>query len=143
MTGLSDVFENKYRFARNINEAKELISEYCVREFGDEPIDWSTMNLNDVGIAYSTFDLDDKEYDHLFYGDDPERYEVDVQVSVDLINLKTKVWSTFHGRTIYCEEKHKSYEEMGIDSWLDFDSWYEYGCDCIREAIVDSKPRKE
>ena len=58
----------------DLEKAKELINEYCQKEFNISCADFS--DLKNVGVAYTT--LTD--------------YEISIQVSVDLINMKLKTW---------------------------------------------------
>lgn len=58
----------------DLEKAKELINEYCQKEFNVSCADFS--DLKNVGVAYTT--LTD--------------YEISIQVSVDLINMKLKTW---------------------------------------------------
>ena len=58
----------------DLEKVKELINEYCQKEFEVSCADFS--DLNNIGVAYTT--LTD--------------YEIPIQVSVDLINMKLKTW---------------------------------------------------
>ena len=94
--------------ATQIETAKQLISEYCLSEFGK---DADYINIEDVGIAYSTDEPYNPEKDE--YGE-----TFDVQVSVDIINMTVKKeigWEITSIREFSSWEEFENYLE-----WLDF-----------------------
>lgn len=94
--------------AKQIETAKHLISEYCLSEFGK---DADYINIEDVGIAYSTDEPYNPETDE--YGE-----TFDVQVSVDIINMTVKKeigWEITSIREFSSWEEFENYLE-----WLDF-----------------------
>ena len=104
----------------DLEKAKELIAEYSEREFNYSFVDFS--DLNNIGVAYTT--LTD--------------YEVFIQVSVDLINMKLKTWV---GDGCLDEREPDLVEDITMDDLecLDFDDlisgWQTYIEDNIEKYV--------
>lgn len=106
--------------ANDLEKAKELIVKYSEREFNNSFVDFS--DLKNVGVAYTT--LTD--------------YEIPIQVSVDLINMKLKTWV---GDGCLDEREPDRVEDITMDDLecLDFDDlisgWQTYIEDNIEKYI--------
>ena len=105
----------------DLGKVKELIMKYSKKEFNDNLVDFS--NLNNVDVAYTT--LTD--------------YEIPIQVSVDLINMKLKTWV---GDGCLDEREPDCVEDITMDDLecLDFDDlisgWQTYIEDNIKKYVV-------
>lgn len=100
----------------NIEKAKELINLYTDREFG---YDADFSDLHNIGLAYTT--LTDKE--------------IQIQISVDIIEMKLKTWIG----DIDCEKyKPKKVIDIKMDDleYLDFDDLI-YGWQTYIEDNMD------
>lgn len=103
----------------DLRKAKELINEYCMNEFGHKA-DFS--NMENIGVAYTT--LTD--------------YEIPIQVSVDLINMKQKTWI---GTDIINNDEPDKVEDITMEDleYLNFDDlisgWQFYIEDNIEKYI--------
>ena len=86
----------------NLENAKELIKQYSEREFGNICVDFS--DLENVGVAYTT--LTD--------------YEIQIQVSIDLINMKLKTWIAYDFADVTEPEKIEDITMDDLEN-LDFD----------------------
>lgn len=104
-----------------LEKAKELIAKYSEREFNNSFVDFS--DLKNVGVAYTT--LTD--------------YEISIQVSVDLINMKLKTWV---GDECLDEREPDRVEDITMDDLecLDFDDlisgWQTYIEDNIEKYVM-------
>lgn len=104
-----------------LEKAKELINEYYQKEFEESCADFS--DLNNIGVAYTT--LTD--------------YEISIQVSVDLINMKLKTWV---GDGHLDEMEPDRVEDITMDDLecLDFDDlisgWQTYIEDNIEKYVM-------
>ena len=104
-----------------LEKAKELIAKYSEREFNNSFVDFS--DLKNVGVAYTT--LTD--------------YEIPIQVSVDLINMKLKTWI---GYDFVDGIEPKRVEDITMDDLecLDFDDLI-YGWQTYIEDNIDKYVR--
>lgn len=104
----------------DLKKAKELINEYCQKEFEESCADFS--DLNNISVAYTT--LTD--------------YEIPIQVSVNLINMKLKTWV---GDECLDEREPDRVEDITMDDLecLDFDDliygWQTYIEDNIEKYV--------
>lgn len=107
----------------DLEQAKELINDYCLKEFGYEA-DFS--DLENVGLAYTTM----------------TEYEIPVQVSVDLVHMKIKTWIGADVTDKIKPDKEENCSEEDLQH-LDFDDlisgWYFY----IEENIEKYAPLRE
>lgn len=106
--------------ANDLEKAKELINEYCQKEFNDGCANFS--DLENVGVAYTT--LTD--------------YEIQIQVSIDLINMKLKTWIAYDFADVTEPEKVEDITMNDLEN-LDFDDlisgWQTYIEDNIEKYI--------
>ncbi len=95
---------------KDLEEAKKLINDYCYREFGQDA-DFS--DLENVGVTYTTITDD----------------ELEVQVSVDLINMQIK----FQVESI----DDIKFEDITLQDleWLDFDNLISKCINYLNETV--------